>query len=144
MSKIVISKPVSLFRYDKRKKGWKLVKNVKFGNGDIPLRFDRLLRGSEFCVNHRTMMNRAKGMGNLAGQLHAEYLFAHQENISKKLKKFNLVFAGTVWRDSDGDLRMPCLYWENPDLDHDGGWSLCFEWFGDHFFSNVRLARLSK
>lgn len=116
MSKIitlptVILKPASTFRYDKRKDGWKLIENVELGNNELTLQFNEFLKEGESCVKGTIMMDRAKGMGSLAGQLHAERLLDQQESIPKELRNFYLVFAGTVWRDPDGDLRVPYLYW---------------------------------
>lgn len=143
MSKIialptVLLKTTSTFRYDKRKDGWKLVENVELGDGELTLQFDEFLKEGEDYVKGTIMMDRAKGMGNLAGQLHAERMLEQQENIPKELRKFYLVFTGTVWRDPDGDLFVPYLYWYGDE------WILNFYWLDNGFYSYGRLARLRK
>jgi hypothetical protein len=143
MSKIttlptVVLRPVSTFRYDKREDGWELVENVELSDKKLTLQFDEFLKRDESYVKGTIMMDRAKGMGSLAGQLHAERLLDQQESIPKELRNFYFVFTGTVWCNPDGDLHVPYLYWNGVK------WILIFDCLDDGFDSSNRLARLSK
>lgn len=127
------------FIYDKREDGWELAENVELGNSEISLQLNSLLREGEKYVKGSVVLERAKQMGNLAGQLHAERLLGLQKSIPKEWENFYLLFAGTVWRDPKGTLREPGLYWEGRK------WYLEFDWFdGNIFSSNQRLVRLCK
>lgn len=80
-------------------------------------------------------------MGSLAGQFHAERLLDQQQDTPADWRKFYLVFAGTVWRDSDDSdsgLYVPCLHWD------DDGWHLRFRWLDDDWGGRNRLVRLRK
>src|SRR3989344_1635035 len=84
-----------------------LVENVKIKNGEFLIKIEPILKYGETSIDGKTILNRAKKIGNLAGQAHAERLLeqAHAErlleqekSIPEEWKGLTLVFAGTVWR----------------------------------------------
>lgn len=138
---MVLPKPVEGFRFDKTKDGWELVEDTPL-EGEPTLILDTFLREGESSVVGHTMLERAKEgaeeRGARAGQLHAERMLEHQEKIPVEWRKFYLVFTGTVWRDSDGDLFVPCLYWDV------GKWHLRWFCLGPDWGGFARLVRLGK
>jgi hypothetical protein len=134
---MVLRNPTGFF-YDKTKNGWELVENVPLENIEPTLELSDFLQEGENYIIGTTMLERAKKLGNLAGQLHAERLLSQQQDIPKEWRDYYLVFAGTVWRDSDGNLYVPYLGWGG------GRWDLNFDWLDNDFFSHARLARLRK
>ena len=136
----VVLKPLSEFRFDKRKDDWELVSNV-------PLEGEPTLSLAEFLeeedggyVKGDVMLQRSKEMGEdgNAGQLHAERLLEQQDTIPEDWRQHILVFAKTVWRNPDGDLYVPYLFWD------DDKWYLLFYWLDNDFHSDSRLVRLGK
>lgn len=136
---VVILKPPPEFVYDKRRKGWTLSENVPFGEGEVSLRLDEFVMQYETYISGHETMKRAKAMGNLAGQLHAERLLYQRSNIPVEWRGFSLVFPGTVWRHPDGSTAVPCL-----DYLGFGRWWLNFGWLGGNFTSCCRFVRLGK
>lgn len=134
----VILKPQTDFRFDKRKNGWELIENVLLAdNQENKLFLHSFLNEGENYVSGEKMLKRAKKMGDLAGQLHAERILTQADTIPDEWKKYFLLFPGTVWRGSDGDLRVPYLGWRG------GEWCLLFGWLVSGFRSHCRLVRLS-
>ena len=123
------------FVYDKRKDGWELVENVELV-GEPILGLAEFLQPGEDSVNGEVMVERAKALGNCAGQLHAERLLAQQQDIPKEYRQFYLVFPGTSWRHPLGDRDVPYLRWFGR------RWGLNFHWLGSDWHSHVRLVRL--
>ena len=73
------------------------------------------------------------------GQLDLEYLLDHQEVIPTEWRgKYYLVAPGTVWQDSDGDLCVPYLDWDEDQ------WILNFDWRRSDWNGDVRLIRPRK
>lgn len=133
--------PGPIFSRDMRKEaGWELVEDatepVEIRIGDLELA--SFLYQHETFVSGEEMRNRAKGMGVMLGQRHAEYLLGHQEEIPAEWQKYYLVFPGTVWRGRNGGLSVPYLDWLG------GRWYLSFGWLGPDFRSGVRLLRPRK
>lgn len=128
----MILKPQS-FVDDKRKEGWKLVRD-----GEIVLQLDRFLAEGEPDVTGYVMLKRAKAMGDLVGQFHAERLLAQQTIIPKKWRSSVLIFAGTVWRHPKGGWLVSSLDWDGD------GWYLHFNWLFGYFGSGYRFVRLGK
>ena len=133
----VTLRPASIFRYNQREYGWKLMENVKPDDGELTLQFDEFAKEGEPYVKGIVMMSRAKDMGRLAGQLHAERLLNNRD-IPKELRAFYPIFAGTVWCDSQDNLCVPYLEWSS------AWWILRFGQLDIDFSSRGRLARLSK
>ena len=138
---MVLPKPVEGFRFDKTEKGWTLVENVALV-GEPTLVLDTFLREGEQSVVGHTMLERAKEgveeSGARAGQLHAERILEHQDKIPVEWRKFYLVFTGTVWRNPDGNLFVPYLYWRA------ARWRLGWSSLGSGWGGSPRLVRLGK
>ena len=133
--------PVKGFRFDKTKDGWELIENVAL-EGESILTLDTFLREDESSVIGHTMLERAKEdaeeKGARTGQLHAERMLEQQDKIPAEWQNFYLVFTGTVWRNSDGRIYVPFLYW------NDGRWRLRWRYLGTYWSVNNRLVRLGK
>ena len=80
----------------------------------------------------------AEKKGALAGQLHAERMLRHQENIPVECRQFVLVFGGTVCRDDAGDLCVMCLRWSHTE------WQIDECWLRVMFDFHHRLVRINK
>lgn len=130
----VMLKPTG-FKYDKGKDGWELVENIDFEN-EVELQLGEFLKKGETCIQGNAMMERAKDIGLLAGQFHAERLLV--ERIPVEWQDYYLVFAGTVWRFHGGSLIVPYLAWDGD------RWRLRFRLLDRDFRSNDRLVRLCK
>ncbi len=131
-----------VFSRDMRKEGWKLVEDIG-GPGKVVITDLEIISflhegEKEKSVSGEVMRSRAVDLGANLGQRHAEYLLEHQIEIPKEFRKFYLVFPGTVWRDSDGDLDAPCLRWSG------AGWCLDFAWLGNGWSVSGRLLRPRK
>jgi len=59
-----------------------------------------------------------------------DYLLAHSELIPEEWKGKAIFFWGTIYRDSDGDLCVRCLYWDGY------GWSWDGDWLDGYFFGS--------
>ncbi|MBI2098969.1 hypothetical protein HYT45_00975 [Candidatus Uhrbacteria bacterium] len=136
MDKIVLSLPTDLI-YDKRKDGWTLLEDAPLVGTPI-LELAEFLRDSESYVNGEVMLSRAKELGNLAGQRHAERMLACASQIPESWRSFYLVFPGTVWRGGSGGRGVPYLDWGGD------GWSLYWDWLGRDWYGDGRVVRLSK
>lgn len=124
------------FKYDKTKDGWTLLEDIPFDGKQFIPDIVEFLKPNESYVNSDVMRTRAKELNANLGQRHAEYLLKHQELIPAEWRgKYYFVFPGTVWRDSDGDWCVACLYWDG------GRWCLYFYWLGDGWSSRDRLVR---
>jgi len=138
LPEMVLTTPPAGFRFDKTKEGWELVEDVGAVIGEPTLRLDEFLREGEPYVKGDAMLARAKEMGGLAGQLHAERMLDQQDQISVEWRGKVLVFAGTVWRDPHGRLDVAYLSW------YGNGWRLHFGWLAGVFDDSYRLVRLRK
>lgn len=58
-----------------------------------------------------------------------DYLLAHPELIPESWKDKSIFFWGTIYRCSDGDLCVRCLFWNG------GSWHWDFRWLDDDFSS---------
>ena len=114
--------------------GWTLIEDVvpSTKNGRDFITF---LEKGESYINGEVMRQRAKKHTANLGLVDAKRDLEHQDNIPVGLRGKYLVYSGTVLRDSDGNLDVPCLDW--------GGdrWVLLFRWLGDDFYVFDRLAR---
>lgn len=127
----------STFVYDKRKDDWELLENIELV-GDPTLELVEFLKDKESFVPGDVMRERAKELGGLTGQFHAERLLGGAESIPKEWRQFYLLFPGTVWRDSGGDLLVPYLRWDGD------RWFLGWGWLDGVFYSSFRVLRLCK
>lgn len=149
----------SPFKYDKTSNGWELVRPEgedwrqwpadptavgpavpeSWDPTRIPELFEEIsfLHEGETYVNGLVMRQRALDeYGCPDGQFLAEWLLENQQHIPEIWRGHYLVFAGTVWRDRDGDLRVAYLYW------NDERWCLHFDWLGSDGWGDVdRLMR---
>ena len=120
------------FRFDKRKDGWTLLENS-------PRHISSAITGISFLkgensINGEEMVRRARTEFNANyGQEDAEWLLENQDKIPAELRKYFLVFPGTIWRRRLGDRFVPCLDWFG------GRWFLVFSWLDDVWFSIGRL-----
>lgn len=127
----------SAFVYDKLKDGWDNVENVELV-GDPTLELAEFLKEDEFYVSGYAIRERAKAMNGLTGQLHAERLLGQQETIPNEWRQFYLLFPGTVWHYSDGDMCIPYLGWDG------SRWYLDWCWLDNGFRSHYRVVRISQ
>lgn len=124
-------KPDEVFRNDKTKDGWTLIK-------DTPLTSEPrlLLSGNVGSGDRRLdeMMLEERGtiiadnVGPLAGQHHAEAMLDQQDQIPVEWRSYCLIFPGTVWQDKHGDHWGAYVDWDNGDSQ----WVLsfnCFDWW---------------
>lgn len=125
-----------LFKHDKTHDGWTLLEDIPFDGKEFAPEFVEFLKSGESCVNGDTMRLRAKKLNAHTGQRHAEYLLEHQNRIPKELRGRYLVFPDTVWRDSGGRRRVPCLRWDG------GEWCLRWGWLEGDWDDGVRLVCL--
>lgn len=129
------------FRRDMRKEGWKLLENVgRRINSISDLELVSFLKSGEDYINGEEMLRRARELDANYSQEDAEWLLEHQNEIPVEMRKYYIVFTGTVWQGSYGYLRVPCLYW----FENDRCWCLNFPWLGDGWYSFDRLPRLRK
>ena len=116
-----------------------LVENVKIRNGEFLIKIEPILKYGETSIDGKTILNRAKKIGNLAGQAHAERLLEQEKSIPEEWKEFILIFAGTIWRD-DGYRYITYLKWC-----WNWRWELKSEWLISNFhtfFYNLYLVRI--
>ena len=99
-------------KHDFSRDGYVLLENKLFdGRGFVPEVLDVLVPGLLYITGD-TMQNRAKRLNANLGQYYAEWLMDHQNLLSKELRgEYRLAFPGTVWKDSNGELYVPCLTW---------------------------------
>jgi len=117
---------------------WELVEDAATPVGTLELGLTEFLKQGEDYVKGDIMRDRARKTGLTFSERHARALLNKQERIPESWKKFYLVFSGTVWRDRDGNLRVPYLHWSG------GGWCLAFYWLGLDFDRDVRVVSLRK
>lgn len=127
------------FKFDKTKDGWTKLEDVEPRISSVKgLELLSFLKRGESYVNGEAMKRRAEEQKANFGQLDAEWLFEHQDQIPKEFRKYYLAFPGTVWQDPYGDRRVAYLYWS------DDQWCLNFSWLGNVWNSDYRLLCLSK
>lgn len=134
---MVLKQPASGFKYHPE---WETVEDVGPVVGEPKLELAEFLKADESYVIGTEMVKRAKALGNLAGQSHAERMLEQQDAIPVEWREYVLVFAGTIRRDSDGNLYVAYLGW----LDGFQGWYLDFVWLDYDFSGSSRLVRLGK
>ena len=133
--------PRPMFKRDMCKEAsWELVKDtrepIEIAVGDLELA--TFLNHDEQFVMGEEMAKRAKNIGAMLGQRHAELLLEHQDQIPGEWRKYYILFPGTVWRGRDDGLFVPCLRWRG------GRWCLPFRWLDCRFDSSGRLLRPRK
>lgn len=126
------------FKRDMRKEGWMLLENVPCRLNSI-IEGVSFLKGSETSVNGEEMARRARvELDAHYGQEDAEWALENQDKIPAELRKFYLVFPGTIWQDSRGRRPVPGLNW------YGDRWLLSFYWLGSVWLSRCRLVRPRK
>ncbi|MBI2063642.1 MAG: hypothetical protein HYT65_01460 [Candidatus Yanofskybacteria bacterium] len=121
------------FRLDKRKDGWTLLENSarRISSAINGISF---LKKDEGCVNGEELIRRARTELNANyGQEDAEWLLENQDKIPAELRKYYLVFPGTIWRSRRVYQFVQCLFWRGD------RWSPGFRWLGYGWFSDGRL-----
>jgi hypothetical protein len=121
------------FRRDMRKEGWTLLENVprRLNSAIDGISF---LKGSEKYINGEEVVRRARtGLDANYGQEDAEWLLDNRNMIPAELRKYYLVFPGTIWRGSTGGRCFPCLNWNG------FRWCLSFGGLGDDWSFSDRL-----
>ena len=106
---------------DKTADGWVLEEDVTEPtevSGDTIETTD-LGEGGDYLFGDE-VSERVHTFDRLLGQVHSEYLVAHQDQIPEEFQKLMLVFAGTIWRSPDGNHQVPCATYRQ------GEWSLIF------------------
>ncbi len=144
------------FIHDKTMDGGKLFENVPQRITSISLisnlQLVCVLREGESSIYGDTTLRRTSRHDTNFGQLDAEYLLEHQNEIPAEFRKYHIFFPGTIWEYRyglyDGDHQIPVLYW-NRDC---GRWSIDFHIYshwslgvrlliGDTWYPNFRLIR---
>lgn len=106
---------------------------------DVPSRiitkfdFISFLKKDEESIGGRAMRRRAKEFDYNLGLADAVWFLENQHLIPIELRGKCIIFPGTVLRDSDGRLNVPCLRWVGV------RWILNFRWLDDHWYSRDRL-----
>ncbi|MBI4118876.1 MAG: hypothetical protein HY452_01275 [Parcubacteria group bacterium] len=142
LTKLFGEMPESVFLCDMSQEGWTLLEDAcepwPISVADLePVSF---LKEGKDCIGGEEMVRRSREElhANL-GQRHAEYLLENQHEIPEELRKFVLVFTGTIWRLGGGGRGVPCLVWGG------GRWRLDFGWLVSDFRrSGCRLLRPHK
>lgn len=105
----------STFRFDLRQDGWELT-DPAMGQAQLivtkspQVEFVSILRPGEGRIDCETLKRRAREMIATLGQKDAEFLHANQHLIPHRSPGVRCVpFVGTIWRDRDGVLKIPCL-----------------------------------
>lgn len=132
-------KPHVSFQRDMTKDGWVLEEDVSGPelNSIAALETVSFVKDGEKWISSEEMIKRAKELGAMLGQHHAEWLLERQKEIPKEWLKVYIVFPGTVWRDPGGRLYVPYL-------GRDGEqWCLRFGCLDFDWRSGGRLLRLS-
>lgn len=134
-----LAKLAITFKYDKRKDGWRLLEDVSQTLTAAGFDLVPFLDGGEDYAKGDAIAARAVELGASLGQHDAEWLEENQHLISTEYRgKYYLVFPGTKWRDSGGDVCVPCLGWLGD------RWVLVFSFLGHGFGSDDRLVRPRK
>jgi len=132
---MLLQKPPSGLRFNMTKDGW-VAEDVDAIVGEPTLCLDEVLREGESYVKGDVMLERAREMGDLAGQLHAMRLRDQHYRIPVEWRGKILVFAGTVRPGPIVGLSVACLGWLG------GRWCFYFRWIGDGFNDYHRVVRL--
>lgn len=126
-------------RFDKRQDGWTLLEHAprKLVSAD-GLEAISFLRKGEDPIRGYDLIGRARyALDANYGQEDAEFLLDNQDKIPVELRHC-LVFTGSVWRRTDGNLAVTYLYWDVEQCHL--SWGL----LGSGFGSDVRLLRPGK
>lgn len=127
---------VSSFRFNKVKDGWTLLGDTTAPTLPVSdLELVSFLKRGENRISEEEMRERAKEMRADLGQREAEHLLDHQDEIPVSWREFDLIFPGTLWRDSFGGLSVPYLGWFGD------RWGLCLSWLDRDWDSVGRLVR---
>ena len=119
---------------DRRKGGWELIEDTPVEDNP-ELELVEFLEEGELSVTGGVMFDRAKKLGNRAGQQHLERLLAQQESIPKEWRPYYLVAPGTQWCNYNDSLYVPCLDYR------DGRWDLIWDWLAYQWGPTDRLVR---
>lgn len=137
--------PVNKFDNDKTKDGWTYIEDVEIWSGPIIFKYSKIVQDEEcllvkdeksLLIDGWDVTDRAKLIGGLTGQLHAERLFNRQEDIPQDAIGHRLIFPGTKLIDAEGKLRMPCLN------DIAGVWFLDFAYYAYGFYPGDLLVHV--
>ncbi|MFA5128472.1 MAG: hypothetical protein WC445_00740 [Patescibacteria group bacterium] len=100
------------------------------------LEFLSFLREGEFAVDGKTMRRRAVEAKANLGLADLKLVLAHRAEIPEEMRKFYLVFPGTVLRYMvNTALNVAGLRW------HGGLWVVSFRWLDDEWRDRDRLVR---
>ena len=113
--------------------GWKVEEHIKGGQWEWnPDQIELYLAEGQKnggYVNGHELRKQLKDKPILNANV-LDYLLAHQELIPEEWKGKRVYFWGTVYRHSDGNLYVRCLYWNGRTWDWDVRW-LDDDWGGD-------------
>lgn len=123
-------------RHDKTEDGWTLVRD----DPDAPMIAAADLVGAAFPdgwedLIGEPMVETVMGIDGLPGQRQAERLIERPEGIDEELRRYALVFPGTIWRSPDQNHQAPCL------VHRDGEWGILFGILEGGFDSRDLLAQ---
>ena len=124
-----------------RPEGWGVVEVEGVASApekSFEIELAEFLHDGESFVDGETMLKRAEEMGDLVGELHAEWIWEGRDTIQVEYRAFVLVIAGVVRSNPDGRRHVLCLYWCGDRWDSD------WLWLEFDFNSNYRVVRLSK
>ena len=116
--------------------GWKIIEDIPasldFEVKDLKL--IEFLDEGESYINGEELRKRAKELKANLGIKDCEFVLENQSEIPEELRKYFLVFSGTVLRSPGGNLQVAYLCWLGD------CWVLDFRWLGYYFLGFVRLA----
>lgn len=102
-------------------KGWTVIEDVAPSTFKVrDLKFKSFFERGEFYITSKKMRQRAIDMKGNLGLVDGQYLLEHQAEIHVGLGGKYIVLPGTLLRDLDDCLRVPCLSWDG------GRWYLIF------------------
>lgn len=145
-----IHRLTSRFAHDKTREGWTLVEDVGFEPQltastvleVVPAHRLHVVRGPGFYTlenQHQTgweYFRQTPPTKPVLGQMHAEWLMKHVASMLQPIHDCDLLFPGTRWRDSKGDVCIPHL------TRYSGAWELRFYSLGAQFGPRVYQPRL--
>lgn len=134
--------PRPLFKRDMRKeRGYELIKEGPLHPKGVEvddLALQGFLNQGEDSISGDELKERAIQLNANFGQHTIEHLLEHQHEIPKVWRNKFLVFPGTIWRYSSGELSVTGIFWLSR------RWVMYFDWLESRFNSGSRLVCLDR
>jgi hypothetical protein len=97
------------------------------------------LRGTESCIKHDLMLSRVSSMGANLGEDECRYLLEHQQDIPKRLRRFEMAFTG--WRSPHECRDVSHIYWHLPLMEDTLRWVQNWYSFYNGWDNRTRVLR---